>query len=551
MSVTHVSKVSHQTPEKFRISYKDADAVLGPQASIPVNDTLEPLYTKSSVAIIGAGFSGIATAITCLKKLDTDDFVIFDKHSNFGGTWWANTYPGCASDIPAVWYSFFNELNDNWSRLQPPQYEMEEYIMKVVEKYGLKKYSRFGTTITKAVYNEKEGNWSVYARDLDSGRQLVHTAKILVSCQGGLVNPNHLNSKGLDDFQGVYLHSALWDHSVDFKNKKVIVIGNGCSANQLIPQLLKTHEVKSLFQISRSKHYIMPPIPQAVHAVYRFLSFNRFGLVLFRWIVATVAEARWPIFKGNSLFTRFYRWIATKNSVRHMKTAPKKFHDKLIPHFKIGCKRLIFDQGYIPCLNDPRVDVTNESIDHVTKNSVVLTDGTEVEADIIVACTGYNVNKSYYGYDIIGRNNANMVDVWKKEGPTAYKTTLLRDCPNLFMIAGPNSATGHSSVVLAAENAAKYFSLLAPKVLSGDYKSISVKTNKYYDWFNEVQSELKRCVFGSEFGGCSSWYTENGVNSTAYPYSQIQFWWTMRHPQWDDLELEPFDYATAGKSKQA
>lgn len=552
MSVTHITKVSHENPEKFRITYKDADSVLGPNSYIPLNDTLEPIYSSSKVAIIGAGFSGIATAITCLKTLDVDDITIFDKHSNFGGTWWANTYPGCASDIPAVWYSFFGELNDNWSRLQPPQYEMEEYILKVVDKYGLRKYAKFETTITKAVYNDKEGNWTIYARDLKTGRQVIHTAKLLTSCQGGLVNPNHLDSKGLDDFQGTYMHSALWDHSVDLKNKKIVVVGNGCSANQLIPQLLKHYEVKSLFQVSRSKHYVMPPIPEFVYTLYKVLSFSRSGLVLSRWIIATFAEMRWPLFKGNGLWTRIVRWLSSTSSVRYMKKAPKKFHDKLIPDFKIGCKRLIFDHSYIPSLSDPRMDLTNESIDHVTKHSVVLTDGTEVEADVIIACTGYNVSESYYGYQVVGRNNVNLVDVWKKEGPTAYKTILARDCPNLFFIAGPNSATGHSSVVLASENAAKYFSLLAPKVLSGAYKSICVKTNKYYDWFKESQTELKKCVYGSEFGGCVSWYTENGVNSTAYPYTQIQYWWTMRHPKWEDLELEPFDYETAGKAtKQA
>lgn len=119
MSTVTLSKVSHKNPAPFRVKYKDAQAVLGPNHKVVINPKLPIIESESKVAIIGAGFGGIASALRCVNQLKETDFVIFEKHDNFGGTWYANTYPGCASDIPALWYSFSGELNSNWSEVQP------------------------------------------------------------------------------------------------------------------------------------------------------------------------------------------------------------------------------------------------------------------------------------------------------------------------------------------------------------------------------------------------------------------------------------------------
>jgi heterodisulfide reductase subunit A-like polyferredoxin len=115
MSVVTITKQSHKDPAKFRVKYEDSKAVIGPGHEVRKNEKLPVIETASNVAIIGGGFSGIASAMRCVDKLKETDFVIFEKYDNFGGTWYANTYPGCASDIPALWYSFSNELNTSWS----------------------------------------------------------------------------------------------------------------------------------------------------------------------------------------------------------------------------------------------------------------------------------------------------------------------------------------------------------------------------------------------------------------------------------------------------
>lgn len=230
------------------------------------------------------------------------------------------------------------------------------------------------------------------------------------------------------------------------------------------------------------------------------------------------------MYQGSGLFARLVRWVVTRESRKYIMLAPKKYHDLLMPDYKIGCKRLIYDYKYIPSLSSPKFDLHGSPIKEVLEKEVILQDGTRLEADIIVACTGYDVSKSFYGsYTVVGQNGILPQELWKKEGVSAYKTSMIRDCPNMFFIAGPNSATGHFSVVSAIENCCAFASRVSRPVLDGKAKSVIVKRSAYYDWFQNTQLQLQKAVFGTKFGGCVSWYTEGGINATAYPYSQLYY----------------------------
>lgn len=546
MSVITLTKESHKHPEKFRIKHQDEVEILGPHRKdrFAINEDLPTITTTSKIAILGAGFGGMASAIKTMQKYDEQDIQIFERHDNFGGTWYANTYPGCASDIPALWYSFSFALTSNWSRIQPPQYEMEEYILRVAEQFKLREKTRFQTEINKFEWDDVNGQWTLYAHDVKTGQKIIHKSKLLLACQGGLVHPLQLQAEGLENFKGTYMHSALWDHSVDFRGKKVIVIGNGCSANQAVPALLNDpkYSVGSLTQLVRSKHYIMRPLPRILYILYRLLSFNFIALYIVRLIVVFGAELRVPLFKGDGLLSKIVRWINTTASVNYMKgNAPKKFHDLIIPNYKIGCKRLIFDYNYIPSLNDPRVDIKNQGIDRVVEDGIILKNGEHIEADIIVACTGYNLSKSFFNFEIIGRNGANISEEWKQDGPSAYRTLLVKQSPNLWTIGGTNSATGHASVVMAIENGVDYFLKTAKPIIEGKAKSVRVTDKAYDNWLTTIQRELKKSVFGTPFGGCVSWYSDAKVNSTVYPWSQFHYWWITHFPDYKDLIYEPLN----------
>ena len=538
MSTITLTKDSHVHPDKYRIKLKDSNGVLSGDAKALKNiDNSKPtVHTSSNVAIIGAGFGGMASAIKTMNSLKENDVTIFERHDNYGGTWYANTYPGCASDIPAVWYSFSFALTSNWTRVQPPQYEMEEYILRVAEQFKLREKTRFKTSVDECVFNEDTGIWTLYAHDIATGQKIEHTAKILLSCTGVLIHPAHLREPGLENFKGAYMHSALWDHSIDTRGKNVVVFGNGCSANQVVPALLNDpkYSVNSLTQIVRSKHYVMPPVPKILIFFYNLLRNSFFGLQLVRWVTITYAELRFPLFKGESFLSKLVRWAHRSASVNYMKQAPKKYWDALIPEYKAGCKRLIFDYGYIPSLNDSRIELTNERVDRIVADGIYLKDGRFIKADIIVACTGYDVPKAF-GLPVKTNKGASLQKIWAEEGVGAYRTLLVKDIPNFFLIDGPNAGTGHASVVMAIEHGIDYYMKVAKPILQGKEKSVVVKPEPYNNWFKLMQEKLRESVFGTAFGGCTSWYADGRTNFTTYPFSQIHYWYITHFPNYKDL----------------
>lgn len=540
MSTIHITQESHNNPDKYRADVKDTAVILGPEKDFP-QDAQKPVISSSSkVAIIGAGFGGLAASLLCKNKWKTDDFVVIEKHANWGGTWWANTYPGCASDIPALWYSIFSELNDNWSALRPPQYEMEEYILEVVKKHNLEKNAKMSTAAEKLVWNENEGVWKIYAVDIKSGQRYLHKCPIVLNCSGGLVYPNDLKAPGLEKFQGKYMHSALWDHSYDMKGKNVLVVGNGCSAAQVVPALVDDCGVDNIVQVFQLKHWILPPIPNFLYTFYRFLSRWRWGIVFIRWFIASFAEARYPLYQGNSLLARLVRKLNEWQCKLYIRKNAPQYYDKLVPDFKLGCKRIIFDYKYVPTLNNPKIHLNDAGIDYITEDTVYFKDGTSTKPDAIVACTGYALNRSVVNnVPVYGQNGVELRDLWRKEGANGYKTFMVRDMPNLFLFAGPNSATGHSSVVLAIENAAAFTERVAKPVIEGKQKSVVVKKSAYYDWLERTQARLAKAVFGTAFGGCTSWYAANDYNFTAYPFSQIHYFITSRWVGLKDFVYKP------------
>lgn len=540
MSLLHNQRLSHKDPSPYRAKVEDTYAVLGPDVNF-YEDTSKPVqHTKSKVGIVGAGFGGIAASLMCKNKWKTDDFTVFDKHEEWGGTWWANTYPGCASDIPALWYSIFAELNDNWSTLRPPQYEMEEYLLNVVEKYGLRKQSQLGVVVNDAIWQEESSTWLLKGSNIKLGQRFEHTCQILIACSGGLVYPNQLKAPGLENFKGHYMHSALWDHSVEIKGKNVVVVGNGSSAAQVVPALVDECDAAKVTQVFRSKHWISPPPPPFLHSAYNLLKRWRFGLILLRWIVALFAELRYPLFQGDGPFARLLRAVNQWLCKRYVRKYAPEYYDKIIPDFKLGCKRLIFDYKYIPLLRNPRIELNDSGIEQITEDTVYFKDGTKAKADVIVACTGYSIPKAFYnGMSVTGLNGINVQALWKKEGVSAYKTHMVRDQPNFFFFAGPNSATGHSSVVSAIENAVAWVGKVAKPIVDGKSKSVICSRSAYYEWFETAQKQLSTAVFGSPFGGCNSWYTDGGQNPTTYPFSQVHYFIKSRIFGTGDLTYEP------------
>jgi cation diffusion facilitator CzcD-associated flavoprotein CzcO len=420
------------------------------------------------------------------------------------------------------------------------------------------------------------GDLSAYDRSQMINERGVHSvciseeiirAKVLVSGVGGLTQPNAWPASLPDrkQFHGDVFHSARWRHDVDLTNKNVIVVGTGSSAAQFVPQLTQKYRANTVTQVMRTPPWVVPRTepPGGILLWERNSSFLMkyvpFFNRIFRAIVFWSAEHAWVSF---TLFRQLLQisilsylsscamdgylphyqgmFQATSAGARkraayearmltHMKSSvPPKYHQMLTPTYSVGCKRRIFDTTWFQSLDDPKIELTNLPITSLSANSITLgSSGSETDtsrhevtlpADVIILANGYEATTWFSPLHLTGRDGLEIQEVWKERGgPQMYMGLALDSFPNYFCIFGPNTATGHSSVIVATENMVNLTLKLIKPLLQGDAEVVEVKKEAELKWTKKIQTQLQKTVWS--MGGCMSWYRDkNGWNSTTYPY---------------------------------
>ena len=228
------------------------------------------------VVVVGAGISGIATAIK-LKEAGVDDVVILEKAETYGGTWRANTYPGCACDVPSNLYSFSFAPNSDWSRVYGTQPEILAYVDRVAREHGLEEITRFGVEMLGAQWDEDAGRWRLETTRGDL------TARFVVVAAGPWNEPRIPDLPGLADFPGEVWHSARWNHDYDLEGKRVAVIGTGASAVQFVPEIQP--QVAGLHLFQRTAHWVLPKVDHHVPDAEKWVkrTIPLFEKTLTRW----------------------------------------------------------------------------------------------------------------------------------------------------------------------------------------------------------------------------------------------------------------------------
>ncbi|KAK4176851.1 hypothetical protein QBC36DRAFT_378174 [Triangularia setosa] len=499
-------------------------------------------------ACIGTGFSGIALGATIQRwyNIPPSSIQFFDSQPCVGGTWSINQYPGAACDVPSALYSFSFERNPNWTRFLPPHDELRAYLTKVASKYNLIPRMRFNTKVTKAEWISDRSSppnprWRLTILNLHTNLISHHDCQFLFSGSGQFNSPRPLDVPGIECFQGPVIHSSRWDHSVSLKDKNVVVFGNGCTAAQIVPSILP--QTANLTQIVRSKHWIYPPVDAKVSPFAKKLLASMPGATLLqRFIVYHLAEADWAGFTLTPPAAQFREKRKEMIEAYMKKTAPEKYHALLIPDFEIGCKRRVFDSGYLECLHSEKITLTNEKAVEILPRGVKMGDGRVVEADVLVLANGFQTNTPTTLLPIIGENSQTLQSHWSTPngfpGPGAYNCTSLHNFPNFFLLWGPNTATGHTSAVMAIENAVNFALRVIRPCLEGKASVVDVTEQAEKKFVERVQKALGETVFMSET--CDSWYTardgETGRvwNGMTYPWSQARYWWDCLFPKRGD-----------------
>ncbi|PYI07079.1 FAD/NAD(P)-binding domain-containing protein [Aspergillus sclerotiicarbonarius CBS 121057] len=476
--------------------------------------------TYSQIACIGIGLSAIALGATLQRWYGFDDICFFDRHPEGGGTWYINSYPGCACDAPGALYSYSFELNPNWAKVMPSNEEIKQYYDQVVDKYRLRDKMRHSVEVTKSIWMEEANRWLLYLRDVNSGEIYTHECQVLFAATGSLIEPRSCEIAGVETFNGPIFHSARWEHDVGLEGKDVIVVGNGCSATQIIPAI--AWKVKSLTQIIRSQHWVFPaanvPYGPLIRWIFRHIPFT---MRLHRFYLFIRLENDLRLFPMTKAAAKLRQGLRAQVEGYMRAVAPTKYHDILIPDFDVCCKRRVFDCGYLQSLNNDNILLTNAKIERILPDGIETGQGI-IPADVIVLATGFRTNRFVSSIDVVGRDGKSLDEHWAQYGgPTAYNCSVVHGFPNFFMLLGPNAATGHTSALMAIE---KYtFSLLTltllpptnkvlnssvnyalrilKPVLEGTVSAVGIKGEAEQSYAHRVQEALSKQVWNS---GCVS-----------------------------------------------
>ncbi|ORY90734.1 hypothetical protein BCR35DRAFT_323518 [Leucosporidium creatinivorum] len=514
------------------------------------------------VVCIGAGAAGIYLGIKLPRSFRDGavDLQIYEKNPKFSGCWYENTYPGCACDIPSQVYSYSFAPNPDWSHFYSSSAEIQAYFEGVAIRYGVPKYVKLEHKVVSAIWNEQLGQWALKIERLEDGAVIEDFADVLVNASGILNAWKWPDIAGLHSFKGPLLHSAKWDHSVEFdKTTTVGVIGNGSSAIQIVPKLVPL--VKKLDTFIRTKTWIALPFtsgkvasaavskdatldptaalvdPQTSNPAYTDAERKRF-----RDDPAYLARYRWEIeHENNARFTLTTR----KDSEGAMAAIPKlaaimkarlarkpELADLLIPDWHVGCRRLTPGVGYLEALCEDNVSVVTSSIQRVVAEGIITADGVLHPLDVLVCATGFDVSTRPH-FDVVGRDGYVFTHEWAKS-PKGYLTLAMSNMPNYFLFNGPNAPVANGSLIPAMEAEGDYIIKMVDKLLREDIRSVCVKKEAEQAFVDYTDAWMPRTIWKS---GCRSWYkggTVDGRVSGVWPGSILHFMALLKNPRFED-----------------
>ncbi len=481
---------------------------------------------QAKIVIIGSGFAGIGMGIA-LREAGFRDFVILEKASDLGGTWRDNQYPGCACDVPSPLYSFSRALNPSWTRLFAPQPEIWEYLRQCAVKYGIDSHVRFGSRVESVEWDDDARLWTVRTAGGDRYR-----ARAVVSGAGALHLPSYPDIPGMDAFAGTSFHSSRWDDAADLTGKRLAVIGTGASAIQLVPAVAgKTAQV-TVFQ--RTPPWISPradvAIPAGMRAALRSVPGAARGL---RYAIYWLLEMQALGFAVDARLMAPAASLARRHLERQV--PDPELRARLTPDYTIGCKRILLSSDYYPALQRPNVALVTDAISEIVSSGVVTADGRLHAADVLVYATGFRVVDAASELNVTGRGGRKLTDAWAG-GVEAYRGVTVPGFPNFFLLLGPNTGLGHTSVVFMIESQVQHV-LSCLRILSreraGTIEARTAPTRKYND---TLQRRLRRAVWNT--GGCRSWYLDDaGVNRALWPGFSFEYWARTRRARRADYEV--------------
>jgi cation diffusion facilitator CzcD-associated flavoprotein CzcO len=385
------------------------------------------------------------------------------------------------------------------------------------------RYIRFGKEVERADYDH--GRWRVRMRD---GEEL--DVDFLISACGFLHHPHYPEIEGLESFSGDMFHSARWDHAVPLEGRRIGLVGTGSTGVQITCGLADAAGRLEIFQRTaqwvfpgRNPEYrgltqrVMRRLPALNRAAYRFWQYY------FEHLIGTaVVEPGWQ--------RRFVDALCRLN-LRTVKDP--LLRAKLTPDYEPMCKRLVVSANFYKAVQQPNVDVVVRSIDHVTPEGIVTSDGKLHPLDVLVLATGFNAHAYLRPMELHGPGGLTLDEAWR-DGPRAYRTVALPGFPNFFILMGPHSPIGNQSMVIVAETQADYVMQLIRMYMDRELDSVAPTAAATERFNQEMRAAMPNTIWTT---GCKSWYLGKDGLPELWPWTPERHREMLRAPALDELEI--------------
>jgi 4-hydroxyacetophenone monooxygenase len=453
------------------------------------------------VGIIGAGLGGLCIAIR-LEQAGIP-YVIFEKNERVGGTWYENRYPGLRVDVANHFYSYSFEPDPDWSDFYARREELEAYIGRCAEKYGVAPHVRLRTEVSAARWDDAHSHWELRLRGPD-GSERRERVDALVSAVGMLNRPRTPDLPGLASFAGPVLHSARWNEDLELSGRRVAVIGTGASAMQIVPTI--ADRVRHLLVLQREPHWALPN-PKYHRSVEReeqwlfrhvpyYCSWYRFLLFWAnsdRLYGSFCIDPDWPRADSINRANDSLRRLMTRHIESEVGSDPELIR-KTVPGYPPLGKRILQDNGWYRTLALPNVELITEPIREIRPSGIATADGREHPADVLVLATGFHAGRYLWPMEITGRSGTRLHELWGDD-PRAYLGIAIPDHPNLFCMYGPNTNPVAGSVILVLECQASYIASCLRELLERGLNSLECRRD-VHDAYNErVDAQHERMVW--------------------------------------------------------
>jgi 4-hydroxyacetophenone monooxygenase len=507
--------------------------------------------------IIGAGISGLCAAVNFAAA--GISFSIIERNACLGGVWHENNYPGAACDVPSHLYSFSFAPYD-WSRYFAASSEIQSYLEHVADLFDIRRHIRFNAEVVAAEYNEDLQQWQADVRNVDGSLESVR-ADIVISAVGAFNKPRYPDVPGIDSFSGPSVHTARWPESgIELEGRKVLVVGNGASAMQVVPAIADM--AAKITVVQRSPQWAAPfpkflvEVPASIQRLMNEVPLYRLWYRLrLSWAFNDkqyAALQKDPAWNNGGFSINALNDVHRRGLTDYIKAELGGAQDilaRVLPDYPPFGKRMLMDNGWFRTLAREHVHLVTGAVTEVLTDRVRISDGSEHEADVIIWATGFDVVNFLAPMELRGIGGRSLHDDWDGDDARAYLGTVVPGFPNFFCLYGPNTQFGHGgSLISIVERQMHYVMSVLRKMFAAGLRTVDVRPEVHDMYSREIDQRHERMIWTHP--GMSTYYRNSkGRVVVCNPFRIIEFWGLTEAANLDHYNTQPdLSVTSAGSS---